>query len=97
MSAVSLQGTPQAKPYELWLAAILLALLAARLIANAFARTDLVFDEAQYGVRVLSSLYGSIGSRLANGELFNYAEVLAVMTTLWGEASLADSRRPCCR
>jgi hypothetical protein len=35
---------------------------------------------------------GSIGSRLANGELFDYAEVLAVMTTLWGEASLADTR-----
>jgi hypothetical protein len=35
---------------------------------------------------------GSIGSRLANGELFNYAEVLAVITTLWGEASLADTR-----
>ena len=48
MSAVSLRGTPQAKPYELWLAAFLLALLAARLIANALALTNLDFDEAQY-------------------------------------------------
>ena len=35
---------------------------------------------------------GSIGWRLANGELFSYAEVLAAMKTLWGEASLADTR-----
>jgi hypothetical protein len=35
---------------------------------------------------------GGIGSRLENGELFNYAEVLAVMKRLWGEASLADTR-----
>jgi hypothetical protein len=35
---------------------------------------------------------GSIGSRLANGELFNYAEVFAMMKRLWGEASLADTR-----
>jgi 4-amino-4-deoxy-L-arabinose transferase-like glycosyltransferase len=48
MSAVALEEPPPAKPYKLWLTVILLALLAARLIANAFARTDLVFDEAQY-------------------------------------------------
>ena len=35
---------------------------------------------------------GSIGWRLANGELFSYAEVLAAMKTLWGEALLADTR-----
>lgn len=38
----------QAKPYELWLVIFTLALLAARLSANAFARIDLVFNEAQY-------------------------------------------------
>ncbi len=48
MLAVSNETQPQAKPYELWLVIFLVALLAARLIANAFARTDLVFDEAQY-------------------------------------------------
>jgi 4-amino-4-deoxy-L-arabinose transferase-like glycosyltransferase len=48
MSTVSRETAPQAKPYELWLVILLVALLAARLIANAFARTDLVFDEAQY-------------------------------------------------
>jgi 4-amino-4-deoxy-L-arabinose transferase-like glycosyltransferase len=48
MSAISREAAPHAKPYELWLLIFLLALLAARLIANAFARTDLVFDEAQY-------------------------------------------------
>lgn len=48
MSAVSLEAAPHAKPYELWLVIFLLAVLTARLIANAFARTDLVFDEAQY-------------------------------------------------
>ncbi len=48
MSAVSRKAAPQAKPYELWLLIFILVLLGARLIANAFARTDLVFDEAQY-------------------------------------------------
>jgi 4-amino-4-deoxy-L-arabinose transferase-like glycosyltransferase len=48
MSAVSSEGGSPAKPYELWVVVFLLTLLAARLIANAFARTDLVFDEAQY-------------------------------------------------
>jgi 4-amino-4-deoxy-L-arabinose transferase-like glycosyltransferase len=48
MSAVSNETAPQAKTYELWLVIFLAALLAARLIANALARTDLVFDEAQY-------------------------------------------------
>ena len=48
MLAASNETQPQAKPYELWLVIFLVALLAARLIANAFARTDLVFDEAQY-------------------------------------------------
>jgi 4-amino-4-deoxy-L-arabinose transferase-like glycosyltransferase len=48
MSAVTREAAPHAKPYELWLVIFLLALLAARLIANAFARTDLVFNEAQY-------------------------------------------------
>jgi len=48
MSAVSREAAPHAKPYQLWLVIFLLALLAARLIANAFARTDLVFNEAQY-------------------------------------------------
>jgi hypothetical protein len=48
MSAVSRQTAPLSKRYELWLVIFLVALLVARLIANAFARTDLVFDEAQY-------------------------------------------------
>ncbi len=48
MSAVSREAAPHAKPYELWLILFLLALLAARLIANVFALTDLVFNEAQY-------------------------------------------------
>ena len=48
MSAVSRKAAPHAKPYELRLVIFLLALLAARLIANALARTDLVVDEAQY-------------------------------------------------
>jgi len=48
MSAVSREAAPHAKPYQLWLVIFLLALLAARLIANAVARTDLVFNEAQY-------------------------------------------------
>lgn len=30
---------------------------------------------------------GNIGSRLADGQLFAYAEVLKVMKTLWEEAS----------
>ena len=45
MSAVSRQTAPPSKRYELWLVIFLVALLAARLIANAFARTDLVFDD----------------------------------------------------
>lgn len=45
MSAIS---APHAKPYQLWLVIFVLALLAARLIANALARTDLVVNEAQY-------------------------------------------------
>jgi 4-amino-4-deoxy-L-arabinose transferase-like glycosyltransferase len=48
MSAITHEAAPHVKPYELWLVIFLLTLLAARLIANAFARTDLVFDEAQY-------------------------------------------------
>ena len=48
MSTVSGEAAAHAKPYELWLVIFLLALLTARLIANALARTDLVFDEAQY-------------------------------------------------
>ena len=48
MSAISREAAPRAKPYELWLVVFLVALLTARLIANVFARTDLVFDEAQY-------------------------------------------------
>jgi 4-amino-4-deoxy-L-arabinose transferase-like glycosyltransferase len=48
MSAVSRQTAPPSKRYELWLVIFLVTLLVARLIANAFARTDLVFDEAQY-------------------------------------------------
>ena len=48
MSAVSREAAPPAKPYDLWLIIFLVALLAARLVANAFARTDLVFNEAQY-------------------------------------------------
>src|SRR4029077_17334651 len=48
MLPASNETQPQAKPYELWLVIFLVALLAARLIANAFARTDLLFDEAQY-------------------------------------------------
>jgi 4-amino-4-deoxy-L-arabinose transferase-like glycosyltransferase len=38
----------EAKPYELWLVILILGLLAAQLIADAFARTELVFNEAQY-------------------------------------------------
>jgi 4-amino-4-deoxy-L-arabinose transferase-like glycosyltransferase len=48
ISAITHQSAPNAKPYELWLVVFVLALLAARLIANAFARTDLVVNEAQY-------------------------------------------------
>jgi 4-amino-4-deoxy-L-arabinose transferase-like glycosyltransferase len=47
MSAIS-RAAAHAKPYELWLIIFILALLVAQLIANAFARTDLVFNEAQY-------------------------------------------------
>lgn len=48
ISAIAHQSAPNAKPYELWLVIFILALLAAQLLANAFARTDLVFNEAQY-------------------------------------------------
>src|SRR5262245_23487738 len=48
MLCISREAAPHAKPYELWLVIFLFALLAARLIANALARTDLVFNEAQY-------------------------------------------------
>ena len=48
MTTVSLQAALPTKPYELWLIAFLAMLLALRLIANAFAVTDLVFNEAQY-------------------------------------------------
>jgi len=48
MSTISRAAAPHAKPYELWLVIFILVLLAAQLIANAFARTDLVFNEAQY-------------------------------------------------
>jgi len=48
MSVASLEAAPHQKPYELWLVIFVLTLLSARLIANAFARTDLVFNEAQY-------------------------------------------------
>ena len=48
MLAVAREAPPNEKPYELWLAIFLVALVALRLIANALARTDLVFDEAQY-------------------------------------------------
>jgi hypothetical protein len=34
---------------------------------------------------------GSIGSRSATGERFDYAEVLAMMRTLWYEANLGIS------
>lgn len=44
----SREAAAPAKTYEPWLVIFILALLAARLIANAFARTDLVFNEAQY-------------------------------------------------
>lgn len=48
MSAISREAAAPAKTYEPWLVIFILALLAARLIANAFARTDLAFNEAQY-------------------------------------------------
>jgi 4-amino-4-deoxy-L-arabinose transferase-like glycosyltransferase len=48
ITALSGEAAPVAKPYELWLIAFLLTLLALRLIANALAVTDLVFNEAQY-------------------------------------------------
>ena len=48
MSAISPQAAPHAKSYELWLVIFILALLAARLTANALAQTDLVSNEAQY-------------------------------------------------
>jgi 4-amino-4-deoxy-L-arabinose transferase-like glycosyltransferase len=48
VTTVSLQAALPTKPYELWLIAFLAMLLALRLIANAFAVTDLVFNEAQY-------------------------------------------------
>jgi 4-amino-4-deoxy-L-arabinose transferase-like glycosyltransferase len=48
MTALSREAAPLEKFYELWLIVFLLVLLALRLTANAFAVTDLVFDEAQY-------------------------------------------------
>jgi 4-amino-4-deoxy-L-arabinose transferase-like glycosyltransferase len=48
VSVVARETAPHAKSYELRLVIFVLALLAARLIANAFARTDLVVNEAQY-------------------------------------------------
>src|SRR5262245_42049700 len=48
MTAISREAAPPEKLYELWLIVFLLVLLALRLTANAFAVTDLVFDEAQY-------------------------------------------------
>src|SRR5262245_9716377 len=48
MTALSREAAPVEKLYELWLIVFLLALLALRLIANTFAVTDLVLDEAQY-------------------------------------------------
>jgi 4-amino-4-deoxy-L-arabinose transferase-like glycosyltransferase len=48
MTALSREAAPLEEFYELWLIVFLLVLLALRLIANAFAVTDLVFDEAQY-------------------------------------------------
>jgi len=44
VTTVSLQAALPTKPYELWLIAFLAMLLALRLIANAFAVTDLVFN-----------------------------------------------------
>jgi 4-amino-4-deoxy-L-arabinose transferase-like glycosyltransferase len=48
VTTVSRQAALPTKPYELWLIAFLAMLLPLRLIANAFAVTDLVFNEAQY-------------------------------------------------
>jgi 4-amino-4-deoxy-L-arabinose transferase-like glycosyltransferase len=48
ISAIAHQSALNAKPYEVWLVIFILVLLAAQLIANAFARTDLVVNEAQY-------------------------------------------------
>jgi 4-amino-4-deoxy-L-arabinose transferase-like glycosyltransferase len=48
MTALSREAAPVEKFYELWLIVFLLVPLALRLIANAFAITDLVLDEAQY-------------------------------------------------
>jgi 4-amino-4-deoxy-L-arabinose transferase-like glycosyltransferase len=48
MTVLSREAVPVEKPYEFWLIAVLLVLLALRLTANAFAVTDLVFNEAQY-------------------------------------------------